>query len=420
MTSLPDEWPELPVHSCSPRAGATGLSANDDETLDFDFFEEDATREAPVRVRDGNEPRRGGGSGGRGPRRPGLRPTDGLTPLLRLVGLIAFAIVIVVLLAVWAEGCSSDRKRETYGNYMTQVGDVGTASAAIGSDLATMLTEPGLKQATLETNLGGLIQRQRQDARRAEGLDVPGPLRPPHDGAAQALELRAAGMEGLLAVFRATATSKDATAAGEQLAVQARRLVAGDVVWQDFFRLRASGVLASENLADVTVPQSVFVENAELYSARSLTQIWQRIHGASTGGTPTGVHGTGIEYTLVAPAAGCTQGCSGANGQLSADTEATVRASTDLGFVVGVTNTGENQEVQVKVTLTVPKGTSPIVKTQTIDLIDVGETKTATFKDFPPVPFGEQTTIQVSVEPVPGEQNGTNNTAEYPVIFSLE
>ncbi len=74
----------------------------------------------------------------------------------------------------------------------------------------------------------------------------------------------------------------------------------------------------------------------------------------------------------------------------------------------------------MQVTLTVPKGTSPIVKKATIDLIDVGETKTVTFKDFPEVQFGEKTTVQVSVEPVPGEQNKANNTAEYPVIFSLE
>jgi hypothetical protein len=59
------------------------------------------------------------------------------------------------------------------------------------------------------------------------------------------------------------------------------------------------------------------------------------------------------------------------------------------------------------------------VKTQTIDLIDIGETKTVTFKDFPSVPFGEKTTVQVSVKPVQGEQNTSNNSAEYPVIFSL-
>jgi len=394
------------------------VSAHDDDILDFDFFEEDATREASTRHGGGGRPP-SDGSGGDGPRRPQFRAPHGLTPLLRLVGLIAFAIVIVVLLVIWGQGCSSDKQRTTYNDYMTKIGDVGSASVKIGTDLADLLTTPGLKQAELETKLGGLIQQQQQDVQQADGLDVPGPLRPGHDHAVQALQLRVGGMQGMLAAFKATASSKDATAAGEQLSAQARRLEAGDVVWQDLFRVPAAAVLENEGLSDVTVPQSVFVENVELYSTKSMTAIWQRIHGASTGGTPSGVHGTGLQYTDVTPAASCTQGCTG-SGQLSTDAEATIRVSTDLGFVVGVTNTGENQEVQVQVTLTVPKGTSPIVKKATIDLIDVGETKTVTFKDFPEVQFGEKTTVQVSVEPVPGEQNKANNTAEYPVIFSLE
>jgi hypothetical protein len=70
--------------------------------------------------------------------------------------------------------------------------------------------------------------------------------------------------------------------------------------------------------------------------------------------------------------------------------------------------------------LTIQKGTTPIVKKQTIDILDIGETKTVPFNSFPDPPFGEKTSVQVSVKPVQGEQNTTNNTAEYPVIFSLE
>ena len=35
------------------------------------------------------------------------------------------------------------------------------------------------------------------------------------------------------------------------------------------------------------------------------------------------------------------------------------------------------------------------------------------------VPFGEQISVKVDVDPVAGETNAANNTAEYPVIFSL-
>jgi hypothetical protein len=60
------------------------------------------------------------------------------------------------------------------------------------------------------------------------------------------------------------------------------------------------------------------------------------------------------------------------------------------------------------------------VQTKTIPLIDPGETKTVTLKVGNLVPFGEQTTVKVDVEPVQGETHTENNSYEYPVIFSFE
>ena len=78
-----------------------------------------------------------------------------------------------------------------------------------------------------------------------------------------------------------------------------------------------------------------------------------------------------------------------------------------------------SQEVSVKVTLTIPKQPDPIVQTKTIPIIDPGETKTVTFKVGALVPFGEQVSVRVDVDPVPGEENTGNNSYEYPVIFTL-
>ena len=178
---------------------------------------------------------------------------------------------------------------------MTQLGTIGSNSAKIGSSLAELLTTPGLKQAELETSLQGLIDRQQQDVDNAANVDVPGPLRPSTDHAVEALGLRVSGMQGLLKTFKDTKDddSKNATTAGEKLAEQARLLDASDVVWQVLFRVPAQATMQDEGVGDVTAPASVFVENVELYSARSMTAIWLRVHGASTGGTPSGVHGTG-------------------------------------------------------------------------------------------------------------------------------
>ena len=94
-------------------------------------------------------------------------------------------------------------------------------------------------------------------------------------------------------------------------------------------------------------------------------------------------------------------------------------ASTNLAFAVTVQDTGDNQEVSIQVTLTIQRSPQNIVKKGTIDLINPKETKTLTFGNLGQPPFGVKTTIKVDIQPVPGEKFTGNNSAEYPVIFSL-
>ena len=55
-------------------------------------------------------------------------------------------------------------------------------------------------------------------------------------------------------------------------------------------------------------------------------------------------------------------------------------------------------------TLTIQQSPTPIVKKQTIDIINPDETKTVVFRDFPSVDFGERRVMRIDVDPVPGEQ----------------
>ena len=384
------------------------MTVHDDDILDFDFVD-DETRELAPPSRPGGRPPGGGPRGGGGPRRPQFHAPHGITPLLRLAGLVALAILVVVLLAVWVQGCAGTDAQTAYGNYLASAGEVGKDSAKIGADLATLLTTPGLTQTELETKLGGYVQRQQLDVERARDLDPPGPLTPAHAHAVEALNLRVSGLQGLLDTFRATKSTDDQAAAGEQLASWGQRLEASDVIWKDLFQGTAQATMASEGVEGLAAPASVFVQNSELYTARSMSSIWQRVHGASTGGTPSGLHGSALAYTKVLP-----QGT-----QLSTTTETKITTSVDTGFEVGVTNSGEFQEVGVKVKLTIPAQPTPIVKTGTVDVIDPGETKAVTFSDFPDFPYQENTTVQVSIEPVDGETKTDNNTAEYPVVFAI-
>jgi hypothetical protein len=373
--------------------------------FEFDFFEEPETQEASSRT---------GGRGPRGPRMPRrpLRPRAGFTPLLRLLGLIAFAILIVVLLLLWVQSCQNDAKRDAYSEYMTAMSAVARDSDRVGREFSDVLTTPRLTPAELQKQLAGLVQQQRIGAERASALDPPGPLFDSHARAVDALEFRVNGLAGTAEAFRRTQGSKDAAAAGALLASQAERFVTSDVVWDDLFMEPSVATLRDEEISGVEVPDSNFVQTPDLASTSSMVPIWERINGSAasgSGGTPTGLHGTNIESVQVLP-----------GGQtLSTGTDNTVEASTDLAFAVTIANSGDHQEVQIEVTLTIQQSPTPIVKKQTVDIINPGETKTVSFRDFPSVDFGERRIMRIDVDPVPGEKNLTNNSAEYPVIFSL-
>jgi hypothetical protein len=377
-----------------------------DDDIEFDFFgDEPATTEAQPtqRVR---LPRRGGrGTGGT---RVPSGPSRGFTPLLRLLALIAIIVAVLVFFGLVLQSCASTSKHDSYQHYMDKVATIAKSSEDNGAQVADALTTPGAKVSDLTAKLAGIAEQERQNVHAAQDLDPPGPLRTQHLHMIDSLQLRVSGVSGLANVFETTTGSKSSDDAA-LLVAQADRLLASDVVWDDFFKDPSKAVMKNEGVSGISVPDSNFVSNQDFISERSMTLVLQRLRGASTSGTPTGVHGTNIAKTVALPA----------NQELSTTTLNTVTATTDLAFAVTVHNGGDSQEVGIKVTLTIDKQGGAIVKTKTIQVINPGQDKVITFTDLGGVPFARNTHVDVDVAPVPGEQDSTNNKASYPVIFSL-
>jgi CARDB len=379
-----------------------------DTDLDFDFFDDEPAPGEPFEdERPSRQPPR------RPPRRPPpVRPPVGVTPLLRLAGLVAFAILIVVLFVFWISSCQGAGKKSSYQHYMQRVAVVAKDSEQIGRELNDALTTPGIKFTELNTKLSGLAQQEQQDVTAARGMRPPGPLQLQHQNAIESLEFRVSGLRGLADGFlQASRSPKNVTGNALLLTSQAERLVSGDVVWADLFKDPAIEELRRQGVTGVAVPGSTFVPNPDYASTRFWQAILQRLQGPASGGTSGagGLHGTGLVSVKAEPG----------NQVLSQSTQNTVTASTDLGFAVTIEDTGDSQEVQVKVTLTIQQTPTPIEQTQTIDLIDPGQQKTVLFHNLGQVQFATKTTVKVDVAPVPYEKNTTNNAGQYPVIFSL-
>jgi hypothetical protein len=381
-----------------------------DSDIEFDFFDEPETEEASERVRTPRRPPPGG------PRRP-VRPPQGVIPMLRLAGLIAFLILAVVLLVVGIRGCASSGKHAKYQGYIQDVRDIAKRSDGIGKELNTALSATGIKETDLESKIKGLAAQEQQEVATALRLNPPGPLRVEHDHLIEVLQLRSSGLSRLADAFRQTATAKASNSAisGRLIADQARLLVASDVNWDFYFKEPTQVELRNQNISDIgAVPDSNIIPNPELASTQAMTQVWLRVHGAATGGgTASGKHGSALVSVTALPDGKRLD----PNGAAS---DNQITASTDLAFQVVLTDSGDFQEFNVQVTLTILRSPDPIVLKKKIDVINAGETQKVTFTNINLTRlFGVPTTIKVDIAPVSGEKTTTNNSAEYKVIFSV-
>jgi hypothetical protein len=182
-------------------------------------------------------------------------------------------------------------------------------------------------------------------------------------------------------------------------------------VWAQLYLAPATQQLKNQGVTGVVIPSSQFVANTDFVSARSFTLLLTRLSGASTGGTPSGKHGDGLVSVRVTP-----QGTT-----MSTSAATTIKVSADLAFVVTVEDSGDFNEFNVVVNLTLDAGGTPIKVHKTIALIQPAQQQTVTFSslNLPTSAYGNKSTVKVDVAPVAGEVNTSNNSASYTVFFTL-
>src|SRR5581483_6382618 len=291
---------------------------------------------------------------------------------------------------------SGTSKASSYKNYLAKVTVLAIDSNRLGNSLAQAISTPGIKAGDLASKMNSLAQQQQIDEKTAAGIKPPAQLAVAHRSLAKALQLGAGS----------TNVSEVAT----NLATQTQYLVASDVLWSSRFRAPTRSLIDSSHITGLVVPASQFLHEQGVDSSSFWSPVVTRLNGNSTSGGNTSGHAVGTQLIGVSALP--------KNQQLSPTSLNTVVDTTNLGFAVQVKNSGDVQVAGVQVTLTI-KQAKPISATRTIALINPGQSATVTFKGLTQPQFVVKTTLEVDVKPVPGESNPGNNSASYPVIFSL-
>ncbi len=315
---------------------------------------------------------------------------------LALVG----GLIVLILIVLGVKGCLDARANRELSDYARNVTQIVEETEQTSKAFFGKLADPGTLSVTefvAEVN----ADRSAMDnyASRVDGLSAPGDMGNAQNGLELVYELRASAM-GEIADRMSTALGDAGSAqAMAAIARQMQKLLAADVLYGTVVRPEINGVLESNGIDDSDVPKSVFLPDGTKWLDEStVSAALSEISGSSGAATP-GIHG--LELTGVS-----------VNGTELGEEAATVSAEETPEVEVSVQNQGESTENGVSVSVSVDGGNT---LQGTIETIGAGEI-TSVAIPLTPAPSGE-VTLEVEVEPVPGEQITENNEASYTVVF---
>jgi CARDB protein len=319
-------------------------------------------------------------------------------------------LLVLVLLLFAFRGCLDARKERAIKDYDRDVAALLQESGQQSKSLFDLLSSSGgqNRAVDVENNLNQLRVVSAQLVDRARGLDHPDEVAQPQRFLLETLEFRRDGLAAIADALPTALGDQDRRKGTERVTAEMQSFLASDVIYARRFVPSLQATLQKEGLKNqVRIPSSQFLPNIEWLQPTFVSQRVSRIRTGRGGGPASpGLHGDGLGTVTL-------------GGQtLTPGASATVKLGGSLKFEVQVLNQGQNTETDVTVHVKVGKGQDAIDLDGSLDTIAAGETKTVTIPLTGQPPTGQNVPIEVSIDPVPGEQKTDNNKQTFSVIFT--
>jgi hypothetical protein len=342
-----------------------------------------------------------------GPAPPRRRMPDRQRQIMvrRAVGL-GVLVLVLILIVLGIRGCLNARKQRSFENYASDLNTIAAQTEQLSHDFFDRFSNP---RDLSPLEFQGAVATDRGTAAKLDelvhGLDTPGEL----DGAQNYLDLsydlRRDGVAGIADQIKAALGTKGHTKAVNAIAGYMRYFLASDVLYERA-RVQIDAVLSNEGI-DARAPQSVFLPEpvADWLDPLKISADLAAVSGARQ--ATSGVHGLGLLQTTIKPG----------NVTLDPSTATTASGNGQVEVEVQVQNQGDSAETGVGVSMQLTGGTQTISGDATIPRIAPGAIQTATIPIQPAPDAGTQLTLEVTVQPVPGEQVESNNRSTYQITF---
>jgi hypothetical protein len=344
--------------------------------------------------------------GGRPPSRRG--PDRQRQLLLRRALGIGIVVVILILIVLGIKGCLDARKTRSFENYVSDLNAVTSQTSQLSGDFFGKLNDPGTDSAVeFKSEIASDRGTAENLSSRVDALSTPGELSDAQSQLELAYQLRAQALTGISNQMSNALGNPGPTRdkALSSISDYMQYFLASDVLYKQG-QGQIDAELQNQGI-DEKAPASVFMADPTrwldpLQVSTALSSI------SSSTQTSKGVHGLAIVATTVKPG----------DVALTPDTPATISGGTSGAQInVQVSNGGSVDEKGVGVNFSLTGGPETIQGTATIGSIAVGSTQTAALPIKPAPPRNTPLTLEVTVNPVPGEQITTNNRFTYQLTF---
>ena len=351
---------------------------------------------------------------------------------MRRLALVALAIVLVLVGGYWyVQRCQRSEEVSSYKSYVRNTNAVTSQANLVAKKLQTTVLKQGQTPQQLQADLNEIAKNQQAVVNAASAVSAPGSMKELQRRYVEAQQLRLNGLTGVAKAlpdaFKGSGDTIDQQQAAA-ISLLFARVLAGDIVYSDSFKGPAVKLLGDKDISGVAIDDSQFVP-ATLLGFADPTRMAARLQTIKDGtaspppancdtnpnqtgcpGNPgkqgSGIHGTAIQAVTI----------NGTTLNQNDVTDVPTDPNNQNQIVVNVKNGGDFQETQVEVTAFIDS--DQVGDKAIIPVFDAGTTASVTFK-FDPLFNKTKQSVKIVVKPVQGEENTSNNSATYQVIFKL-
>ncbi|HSZ13040.1 MAG TPA: hypothetical protein VK790_03280 [Solirubrobacteraceae bacterium] len=320
------------------------------------------------------------------------------------------AVVLLIVIVLVINSCVKSEKQQALKTYNREVSALAQESdAQVSHPLFVALTDSSTKSALdVEQQVDELLKQAQSIATHAKGLSAPGGMAAAQQDLLLALDLRVEGMTKLAALVP-TALGGQAKAASTKIAGDMEIFLASDVIYSQRVAPLIQQTLSNAGITGLTTTSTRFTPNVGwLEPATVLARITGQASGGSSSsqtGLAPGTHGSALIGVSV--------------GTTALEAEPTINHIGGGGnptFTVTVEDSGENQETDVKVDITVTAAGKQYKASRVINSMQAGS-KTNVELPVSNLPVGQPAKVEVEVEKVPGETDMENNKSSFLTIL---